>query len=333
VDQALDVAYPVTYYGDATEPEDATPIPIRAGDRLEADIHLTPTPALHILFHIADDGSHGITVPSLQRTAFDEMDSVPSEGVQQVSPGTYEMIGVPAGRYVVRMPDANGQFQEPMTVDLTSSQELNVSSGNSTSNAKFTVQMDGSPNPPSHVQIGLRDSAGHVTWSGAMENGEATFSDLIPGRYDVLTGSANEMYSVTRIVSDAGAATGRTVEISAHESLHFSVTLQGGSATVEGFARKGGKGFAGAMVVLVPKNPEANQDMFRRDQSDLDGSFALQNVTPGSYTVIAIEDGWTLDWAKPVVLQRYAAHGQPLEVPPKAKGTVQLKGAVEVEAK
>ena len=28
-------------------------------------------PALHILFHVADDGAHGITVPSLQRAAFD----------------------------------------------------------------------------------------------------------------------------------------------------------------------------------------------------------------------------------------------------------------------
>src|SRR6266403_37966 len=40
VDPSLDVVYPITYYGDATEAEDAAPIPVRGGDRPEADIHL-----------------------------------------------------------------------------------------------------------------------------------------------------------------------------------------------------------------------------------------------------------------------------------------------------
>ena len=53
---------------------------------------------------------------------------------------------------------------------------------------------------------------------------------------------------------------------------------------------RAGKGFAGAMVVLVPKNPEADRELFRRDQSDLDGTFLLRNVIPGSYTLLAIQN-------------------------------------------
>src|SRR5208282_3846135 len=56
VEQSLDVAYQITYFGDATEAEDAIPIPIRGGDRVEADIHLTPVPALHLLLHVPDNG-------------------------------------------------------------------------------------------------------------------------------------------------------------------------------------------------------------------------------------------------------------------------------------
>jgi len=52
--------------------------------------------------------------------------------------------------------------------------------------------------------------------------------------------------------------------------------------------------------------------MFRRDQSDLDGSFALPDVVPGSYTVVAVEDAWGFDWSKPTLLARYAEHGQAL---------------------
>ena len=99
---------------------------------------------------------------------------------------------------------------------------------------------------------------------------------------------------------------------------------------MDGFAKRGGKGIAGAMVVLIPKNPEENLDRFRRDQTDLDGSFTLFNVSPGSYSVIAIEDGWDLDWAKPAVLAHYGRDGQPLIVGAQAKQTVHLGDAVNV---
>src|ERR1700722_3609735 len=46
IDRSLDVAYPTTYYPGVTEADDAMPIPIRGGERLEADIHLNPVPSL-----------------------------------------------------------------------------------------------------------------------------------------------------------------------------------------------------------------------------------------------------------------------------------------------
>ena len=44
--------------------------------------------------------------------------------------------------------------------------------------------------------------------------------------------------------------------------------------------------------------PELHRDLFRRDQSDLDGTFTLQGIVPGRYTVLAIEGGWELDWSE-----------------------------------
>ncbi len=55
--------------------------------------------------------------------------------------------------------------------------------------------------------------------------------------------------------------------------------------SVEGFAKRDGKPVGGAMIVLVPKDSEGDSDRFRRDESDLDGSFLLKDVVPGSYTV------------------------------------------------
>ena len=87
------------------------------------------------------------------------------------------------------------------------------------------------------------------------------------------------------------------------------------------------------MIVLVPKDPEANHDRFRRDQSDLDGSFSLANVIPGSYTIVAIENGWDLDWSEPAVLAHYLVHGQTLEVGDRSPTPMHLADAVVVQAK
>jgi hypothetical protein len=68
------------------------------------------------------------------------------------------------------------------------------------------------------------------------------------------------------------------------------------------------------MVALIPKDPQSHLDMFRRDQSDSDGSFVLPAVIPGNYTLIAIEDAWGFQWLQPDVLNRCLQHGQNLTI-------------------
>jgi hypothetical protein len=65
---------------------------------------------------------------------------------------------------------------------------------------------------------------------------------------------------------------------------------------------------------LRHKIPEENPQLFRRDQSDLDGTFTFHSVIPGDYTVIAIDNGWDLDWSRAAVISPYIAHGQKLLV-------------------
>jgi hypothetical protein len=92
-----------------------------------------------------------------------------------------------------------------------------------------------------------------------------------------------------------------------------------------------GKPAAGVMILLVP-NPAAEREMFRRDQSDSDGSFQMSRVVPGQYTAVAIEDGWTLDWARPEVIARYLAGGQKVTVPAHTKDFA-IKDSVPVQPK
>lgn len=335
VDPSLDVAYPITYYGDATESEDAAPIPVRGGDRLEADIHMNPVPAMHLIVRIPEDGSGGVRLPMLQKPAFDSLEPVEVGNIQNIASGVYEMTGVAAGRYTVRTVDSRGEAKEPIDVNLNGGSELDVSAGRSTSKITMVVQVEGAANPPARLQIGLRNSKGRVTVAELDAKGMANFPDIPPGKYEVVAFSRllAQSYSVVRIASEVGAISGHELNVPAEASLTIALSLVGSSGTVEGFAKRMGKGFSGAMIVLVPKNPEANRDRFRRDQSDLDGSFSLKNVIPGSYSIIAIENGWDLDWAEPAVLAGYLKHGQTIEVGDRSPMTVHLTDAVEVQAK
>jgi hypothetical protein len=332
VDQSLDVAYAITYYGDATEPDDATPIPVRGGDHLQADIHLNPVPALHLIFHVPENGANGFTMPMLQKPSFDGMEMIHSDGMSQVSPGVFEMTGVAPGRYSVRTPEAGSETND---VDVTTNgQELDMSTAQRASTVKATIQVLREPTLPPQIEVALRNSKMRiVAWQEMDAKGEVAFQDLAPGKYDVLAGSRPKAYSVVQMSSESGIIAGHTLNVTAGASMTITLSLVGGTVNVEGFARRAGKATSGAMVVLVPKNPESNRELFRRDQSDQDGSFLLRSVIPGSYTIVAIENGWDLDWSRPGVIEHYAHHGQTITVSDRTRTTMHLTEQVEVQSR
>ncbi len=334
VDHSLDVAYPITYFGDSTEPDDATPIPLRGGDHLQADIHLNPVPALHLLFRVPDNGERGISVPMLQRPSFDGVDTVQTDGMQQVSPGVFEINGVAPGRYSVRTP-GSGDGSEANEIDLTNDgQELNVPGPEAGANIKATVQLVGENKMPPHLGIALRNSKMRVVdWQEVDAKSEIGFQDVAPGKYEVLAFAQPKQYSVVRISSTGSDTAGHILNVTAGSSLAVSFSLVAGAVNVEGFAKRAGKAAPGAMVVLVPKDPESHRDLFRRDQSDQDGSFSLRSVVPGSYTIVAIENGWDLDWSRPGVIAHYAEHGKTLTVSGGSQGSMQMPDAVDVQAR
>jgi len=69
----------------------------------------------------------------------------------------------------------------------------------------------------------------------------------------------------------------------------------------------------------------------RRDQPDSDGSFTLLNVLPGNYTVVAIDNGWGTEWARPEVIRKYLAGGVRFTVPEKAGEVLRLNTPVAIQ--
>jgi hypothetical protein len=82
---------------------------------------------------------------------------------------------------------------------------------------------------------------------------------------------------------------------------------------------------------LIPKESSTREELFRRDQSDSDGSFSLRGVIPGQYSLVAIEDAWGFGWSKPGQLAHYAQHGQMITVPEGVQTTIHLPEPIDVQ--
>jgi hypothetical protein len=266
-----------------------------------------------------------------QKRVFDETEVRESMQVQQNGNGVYEVATAP-GKYSLRMDGPQGtRISE---IDLSEDhQEIDPNSGEAASNITVSVhRSDGTP-VSDQLFLELVDRRSRpVAFQPVNGPDDVTFANIPPGTYHFSVGSPNRAYSVARIVSQ-GREISRALQVAAGTNLSVEIFLTSGSARIEGLAQREGKPSAGAMIVLVPKNPEANRDLFRRDQSDLDGTFTLPAVLPGSYTILAIADGWDLDWSKPAVIAHYATHGQPIEVPAHSDRPLKLSTPVEVQSK
>src|SRR5580704_10245296 len=338
VSTALDVAYATRYYGGATEAEGASAIVIKGGERVQADITMEAVPALHIIFHTPANQENGVfRPPTLQKRVFDTLEGVPQGGMNQVGPGVYELTGVPAGRYTVQTSNAGeGELEQSSEVNLTHGlAEIDGLHGEPLASLKITVKMPGEEPVPKQMFLGLQDAHLRAVAYGQVDaEGKPAFDALAAGKYAIVCYGPGRRYAVTRITAAAAGSpeiAGHEVNVTPGSAQELTLSLAAGVVNVEGVVQKAGKPVAGVMVVLIPKDPLAHNDLFRRDQSDFDGTFVVRGVIPGSYTIVAVEDAWGFEWLKPGVLSRYAEHGQPLQIGPLMQRTVVLPDPVEVQ--
>jgi len=336
VDPGLDVAYPITYYGDTSDADSATPIQLRGGDRVEADVHLAPVPTLHLLFRVPVGANNRMFVPQLLQSGFGEDIGVPGVQPRLVSPGVWELSGVPQGNYKVGILGGVNR-QEFRTTELsaiTDGQEIDTSEGQALGTVKVNVQLPGEKTVPSTLAVGLRIPRGNLkSWSNVDAKGEAQLQQVAPGRYEVISWNIGRPYGIVHIAAEGCGLSGRLVTINAGSSPSIALTLASGVGVVEGVVKRSGKVLAGSMVVLVPNDPAEHLDLFRRDQSDLDGTFAIKNVVPGTYTVLAIDDGWDIDWSRPEVIAPYLQRGQTISVSNQANTILRVFEPVEAQPK
>jgi 5-hydroxyisourate hydrolase-like protein (transthyretin family) len=332
---SLDVTYPLAFYSGALDSADATPLQLTPGERATADMSLHATPSLHLRIHTGTAESPAIgrmIFPRISQRLFEGyVDSVTNAPDSWVSPGVIEISGLAPGHYIIEIPAdsglggkvaSRGWYRE---VDLSGDTDVNVSDAAGFVNLSGTILFPG--HVPLHAAVLLSNpTTGESFRSDIDEHGAFDFkSDNVrQGRYQVGLEAASG-YSLENLAATGAKISGRSIDISGSGNVRISGIATHGAGQVNGTAMREGQPFSGAMIVLVPQDGANNLPLFRRDQSDSDGTFTLTNVVPGHYTVVALANGWDLEWANPVVLQPYLKNGETVQVTPGAKLDVKVQ--------
>jgi len=149
-------------------------------------------------------------------------------------------------------------------------------------------------------------------------------SVLTPGTYEVGL-SDNLIFQVSSLEATGATVSRHTIDIPGGQPVKLIVHTSQAKSTLTGIALKDGKPFAGAMILLVPQDADQNPALFHRDQSDSDGTFAVAPLFPGRYTLLALENGWELEWSNPAVLFQYLPNGLSVEIQPNAAANFNAK--------
>jgi hypothetical protein len=321
----LDVAYPQTFFGGATEAAGATAIVLGNGESVAADVSLHPVPALHI--RISVDNPQGTNFyPMLSQQGFDGAALPTRTESMQIAPGVIQLVGIVPGHYSMKINKGGGfQTLDEQELDFSGSGAMEVPAAEAFIPLTATVRIEAPATLPREAVVYLdgKDSV-RTFFERISDKGEAEFKQVIPpGSYEVSLQNAERIF-IKSLSATGAVLTGRTLQIKGGGPVKLSVVAAQGEGEITGVALRDGKPVAGAMVVLVPADPANNHVLFRRFQSDSDGTFTLANVVPGRYTLLAIENGWDQEWMNPDVLKKFTAQGEPVMVEVKGKYSVKV---------
>jgi len=330
--KSLDVTYAVTFFSNAKDISAAAALTLHPGDAEIADVRLLAVPALHLLVKTPalPDGDANTVLAAAQRVT--EESTVPlGAGVMQIAPGLMEVTGVPPGRMNLDMYGISQKGKESMRrsqiVQVSSDTEIDMSEGGPGVVVSGVMRVDDGSPVPQPAQLRLRNAATAETFDTEVAaTGEFSFknSPVGTGGYELMIIQGQGMY-IKGLSSPQVKTSGRSFQIATAQDVNVTILASKGNGKITGVALKDEKPTEGVMIVLAPQDLHGNPALFRRDQSNSDGSFDLNNVVSGRYTLMAIENGWDLEWADPDVMQKYVAGGEKVQLAGNGKADVKVK--------
>ena len=327
---SLDVVYPLTYYAGTTDSARASTISLEAGEMVTADVSLAAVPALHLRLTAPGlDLSTPINVNVLQ-SAFGQSVFIetPQAWRDNESIG---IVGVPPGEIRINA-QSRGDSKTPLLFNegLNASQGMEINLNHQARGVPVSgiAKMPQGAYLPERTSLLLREvETGRFSQTLIKPDGSFDFGDWVaPGKYvPALALGGGPSWYVAGMQAAGATVSGRVVDLQTANPVRLTIEISEGLGRVEGAALRDGKAVGGAMILLVSKDLTGNAGVAGRDQSDSDGTFAISNVPPGEYTLVAIQNGWDEEWADPSVLQKWLGGGEAVKVTPNGRSSVRVE--------
>jgi hypothetical protein len=331
----LDVVYPLTFFPGATDSARASPLTLLPGEQATADFNLFAVPGVHLRVRLPAGGNQQgqfFNVNAFATTLGGQQVPLPMHTGMVEERGTVMEVIVPPGHLRLNINESqNGRQTAHWLQDVDSSQNAEISVAPQAANASVTgiVKPPGTAAMPRQCVISVRlretgeNHAAQIGEDGSFEIPQQQI--LRPGAYDVFLSNC-PLYHVERVTSPTPSVkfSGRGFELAPGEAVRLIVELGAGLGRLDGMVLRDGKPASGVMVLMVPADGPVSPFLIQRNQSNTDGSFFWTAIRPGKYTLVAVDNLWNLEWAKPEVLKPLLAHGETIQIEPNGQHKVTL---------
>ena len=305
----LDVAYPIVFYPAASDPSRALPMALSAGSHETADIVLRAVPALHLRFSKLNSAPISNVIVKQQFQGNEIL--VNARTIRYEN--DFEITGLAPGHYLFEVQTNSPGAMSRHEVDAIGDGDIDLGSSLPDAMVTGSVTLEGSPLLLRNTFIQLQGES-RVFGGDISPEGKVKFRQPVPpGRYTVRIGGPG-VFIIKSLTATGATVSGQTIQITGQSAVNLEIALFKSLAQIDGVVLEGDKPVSGAMVLLVSENPAENFPLFRRDQSDSDGTFTLQAIAPGKYELLAIKNGWDMDWESPAALKPYMKKAQRMRV-------------------
>jgi protocatechuate 3,4-dioxygenase beta subunit len=302
--------YPVVYHPGTGDMSAAIALDVTAGaTTTAATLSMMPAPAYRVRGRLTGMPANGRAV------------RISTSGASvETRDGTFELSGLPPGRYVI-----SGQAYESApwlggttTVDVIGANVDDVSLSLQSSVAvSGSVTIDGrAPTPADGILTVQILAPFNLIGLGAQRvqpDGMFTFATVFPRQYTFRVTQAGKRPWVKSATFGSEDATNTPFTVQRdnfNRRLEIALSTRTGTIAVQ-VLDEDRKPAAGTLVVAVPDAVRRNRSSnFLTATTDTQGRARLDSVAPGEYRLLASGDIDVNDWQNPEILRKYESRGE-----------------------
>ena len=293
-------AYPITFYPNARQISEATPIDVAQGAHVgNLDFHLRKVPAYHIRGHVAGQtGGQPQTFDQLVvETLGTRAGGIGQMGLQ--ADGSFDIPGVANGSYDVRFTRLRvGQGETPYPAQSIQVADADVNDLVFTDDPKIevsgTISVDGSRPDRLNIYVVLEPSNSVFRMGGTSAADGSFHVASVPMQVCHLDlPFPPEGYYVKSIRFGDHEIKDGDIDLSNGADASLNIVLASGGGVIDGNVQTlTGQPATGTEVTVARSDEYAGRsDLLKRATTDAAGNFHMKDVAPGDYRVYA----WEID--------------------------------------